>query len=1328
MTRVARWTALLRVGLATTSLCALAGLGLEVWRFGATDAATFARVEADIRSQIGGDLDALRALSARMTGEPALIAAARGDAGSVRALFDALATAVSTDDAASELAITVYGVSGVPLAWAGRPTEFASERLSGPEAVFTAPGPGGLHLAHVAPVTNGAGDSVRVASVVSERLLSATPSTDAGPGSYSIDSRLAPATLRTRDATSPAPLGLGQFTISAPDGAPLMEIRISQSDLAAARGRWRARLASTLLAMLALTALLPLPHLLALRQQTTSTATYRSVVQLLAGAAVVSAGFAWISDPGRWLAGESVALVSYTSAAAQPALRSSYDLLVLSALFAFLGALAFDAVERRRISLRDTRHDPSAHPLPFVAAQCVAGLGLAALLWTHGWFVATTIETAVVDLAYLSIRPWSPTRMALLMGLITAHAATLWFGIIGCLWATAGWRMPRVRARWTVLQLASWTTPVLLVAAVVAVRETAPSAQGLALSGVTCALAAIGRRRLLGWYRHASQAPRVLAAFVPLLVPALLLYPHLRQIAEQSKRELIELRLGPQAEQHAARLQGALAITMSQIDNLPAVEDSVTAAPSSVGPAPTDTAFQIWRQTDLARFRLTSAFEIYGSDGSLVSRFSMNLPQAPTAEAVELTPTLSCSWTVMAETSPFGSEERRLFHAERAICTPDGQTVGIVRVHALVDYGTLPFISSKSPYFDLFQTTPRPFDGSAPGRDVELVIYGWGRRPSYTSSTGTWPLDEAVFERLVASRDRFWTTVRRDGTPYHVYFSNDRAGIYALGYPATGTLEQVVDLAEVATLAGLAYVVFLGATVVLAAMAGRPATSGRVILREIRASFSRRLFLAFVATSVIPLLILAFVMRSYFANRLRIDVEAEAARTAAVVQRVIEEALAVQRSVVDSPASISDDAMVWIGKVIGQDVNIFEGPRLIATNQRDLFASGLLPTRTPPEVYRAIALQRQPRFVGEDVVGAVRYMLVATPVRLGPRSAILTVPHALRQQEIEAEIDELDRRVYLTTLIFSLLGAALGLSMAERIADPVRRLTRATQRIARGDFDAALATRSVDELQRLVVAFNRMAGDLKHQRDRLERTHRLEAWAEMARQVAHEIKNPLTPIQLSAEHLRRVHADRGEPLGSLLNSCVDSILTQVRLLRQIASEFSTFASSPTPHPARVAIGGLLREVVDPYRPGVEPRVVVETTVADSLPTAFVDRTLVARALTNLIENALHSIDGAGTLRLIADQADDHVRVRVIDSGVGMDEEAVRRAFEPYFSTKATGTGLGLTIAKRNIEAMHGTIALASRKGEGTTVTLSLPSVPPDRSDESVDRPPATSGS
>jgi nitrogen fixation/metabolism regulation signal transduction histidine kinase len=212
----------------------------------------------------------------------------------------------------------------------------------------------------------------------------------------------------------------------------------------------------------------------------------------------------------------------------------------------------------------------------------------------------------------------------------------------------------------------------------------------------------------------------------------------------------------------------------------------------------------------------------------------------------------------------------------------------------------------------------------------------------------------------------------------------------------------------------------------------------------------------------------------------------------------------------------------------------------------------------------------------------------------------------------------------------------------------------------------------------------------------------------MARQVAHEIKNPLTPIQLSAEHLRRVHADRGEPMGEVLEGCVNTILGQVKLLRQISAEFSSFASSPTAKPAPVEVPELVTDVVDPYRAGLAGRIDIINRVGGVLPRVFVDRTLVARSLSNIVENALHAMTGAGRLTIDASADDRYVTLRIHDNGVGMDEEALARVFEPYFSTKTTGTGLGLPIARRNIELNGGSIEIDSGKGRGTTVIVRLP--------------------
>jgi signal transduction histidine kinase len=736
------------------------------------------------------------------------------------------------------------------------------------------------------------------------------------------------------------------------------------------------------------------------------------------------------------------------------------------------------------------------------------------------------------------------------------------------------------------------------------------------------------------------------------------------------------------------------------------------AADAAGGPR-TDTAFRLWSQTVLARERLTSDLEIYNAGGTLTSPFALSFPEytgaAPATETVR-----SCQWEIFGEALPLGgAQERNTLHAQRSVCV-NGSPAGIIVLHVVFDYRTLPFITSQSAYFDVFSPSGSrsPLEG-APAGDVEFTVYGWGLTTIYSSTQEAWPLDDATFERIYKSESRapFWTVLRKHDAPYNVYFVNDRQGIYALGYVIPGVFDHLVRLAELTTLAAAVYALILIGNAVFSRLArGRPQT-GRALLREIRASFYRKLFLAFVLASIVPVLTLAVVIRTYFAGLLLADIRDEATRTAAVAQRVVEESDALVRRGTQGAVPFGDDVMVWISQLISQDVNVFFGAELYATSERDLFASGVLPTRTPDDVYRAIVLQRLPNVVAEDRIGDVPYMLAAAPVRVANVNGVLTVPLAFRQHEVEREIDDLDRGVHLAALFFILLGAAIGLSMAERIADPIRQLTRATGRIARGDFDARIAVRSSDELRRLVDAFNGMAAELKAQRDQLERTHRLEAWAEMARQVAHEIKNPLTPIQLSAEHLRRVHADRGEPMGPVLEGCVTSILGQVRLLRQIASEFSSFASSPTARRVTADAAQLVRDVVEPYRVGLADRIEIVDGVTSPLPPVFVDPTLVTRALANIIENALHAMPGRGSLRLSSRVEPGWVVLTIADTGVGMDSEALARVFEPYFSTKTTGTGLGLPIALRNIELSGGHVEVESEKGRGTVVTIRLPVSP-----------------
>src|SRR5258705_3768359 len=403
---------------------------------------------------------------------------------------------------------------------------------------------------------------------------------------------------------------------------------------------------------------------------------------------------------------------------------------------------------------------------------------------------------------------------------------------------------------------------------------------------------------------------------------------------------------------------------------------------------------------------------------------------------------------------------------------------------------------------------------------------------------------DAAFGRLAASRAPVWARLYRDGQPYGVYLLSDRGGIYALGFPVVTLLGHMMNLAELTVIGAVTFLALILLAGILSKVAPRT-TSARALFREGRASFYRKLFLAFVAAAVVPVVALAVVTSNYVADQMRANVEQEAVRTASAAQRVVEDLVAPRAA--QQGVGIDDNLMVWVSRLIDQDVNIFSGPRLLATSERNLFASGVLPVRTPADVYVALQLRNEATTVTTEQVGSAQPFLVAgTRMTARQIDDPLTVPLASRAQEIEGQIDTLDRRVLLAALLFILAGAGIGYSMAERIADPVNRLTRATRRIASGELSASVVATSSDELGRLVDDFNGMARDLARQRAEVERTHRLEAWAEMARQVAHEIKKPLTPIQPNAEHLRRVNGDRGEALRPVLDQSCATVLAHAK--------------------------------------------------------------------------------------------------------------------------------------------------------------------------------------
>ena len=873
------WRRLLAWGLALAVAAAATGFALEWQRFGTSQAGAMARTA----TEVGGQFDAMTTVLARVASaiatDPGAPAALQTGPDGAKALFEVVDrhSRRVVDDLG--IAVTVYDQPGsTAVAWAGRPSDIPGERTRGTRAWFVTPAPLGLRLVHVLPI----GPADRPVGVVAvEYPLSPAPAgASIARAEYVFDTRVGPASLRMQYEGAGEQPRPHTIVLRAPGGEPLVEASLSADQMARARVVWRQKVAAVVLVVLAVTLLLLIGPSLDKRAVA---ADDRSLSRRHRGGRGATA-----RGSGGDLRGPALRIQQRLAAACGlVAVRCHSGCLCRGDGVA--GSQTADLLERPTVVCRRPIH------FRFGLEQVLAGIVVAAIIAAFDRGLRAVLDDASVDLRHFSLHPWSAERLTLLGGILACHLAALWASTLVFTTALARWRIRRPWHFERLIAVVGAAAPAIIVAVIAAARGWPIPAWGMIASSVLCGVAGLLASRSVAWFRHATVAGRILALFIAFLIPSLLLYPSVNFFTERTVRRVIAARYSVEARDHYQTLQERLADARKEIDALPLAEH-VRGGAVRDGVPRTESAFFVWKQTALARERLTSAVELYDATGALVSRFALNFPEY-TAVTQTGRAAASCQWEVFGEAAPFGSEERRMLHAERSICEGDGaaaRVLGAIVVHVVPDYRTLPFITSQSPYFEVFRSgAGAPGEGTT-GNEIAVVIYGWGLTPLYASGAVAWPISEELFARIYRSRDPFWTSTGRGNSRWHVFVSNDRSGIYAIGYPALSLFDRLVHLAELTTLAGIAYVLVLVGTAVFTRVSRERPRVGRALLREIRASFYRKLLLAFVLASIIPVLTLAFVIRAYFAGLLLQNVEAVAARAAFVAQRVIEESAALQ--------------------------------------------------------------------------------------------------------------------------------------------------------------------------------------------------------------------------------------------------------------------------------------------------------------------------------------------------------------------------------------------------------------------------------------------------
>ena len=309
------------------------------------------------------------------------------------------------------------------------------------------------------------------------------------------------------------------------------------------------------------------------------------------------------------------------------------------------------------------------------------------------------------------------------------------------------------------------------------------------------------------------------------------------------------------------------------------------------------------------------------------------------------------------------------------------------------------------------------------------------------------------------------------------------------------------------------------------------------------------------------------------------------------------------------------------------------------------------------------------------------------------------------------------RRQILKTAVFVafaaiLIGLLLSWWISKRITRPVEELANGAREVASGRWDTHIDVPGSDEIGQLAGAFNDMTRTLAAQKEKLVQTERVAAWRELARRLAHELRNPLFPLQITVENLQRARQLGPAQFQEVFNEATATLRAELSNLNSIVGRFSDFSKMPAPQFTRVNVNEVLRNAIRLFEPQFtavgKPAITTEYFLTESLPEIDADPDLLHRAFQNLVLNALDAMPSGGSLTLRTVDGEDAVRVEVSDTGKGLTPEECSRLFTPYYTTKQLGTGLGLAIVQSVISDHHGTISVSSEEGRGATFRIELP--------------------
>lgn len=404
-----------------------------------------------------------------------------------------------------------------------------------------------------------------------------------------------------------------------------------------------------------------------------------------------------------------------------------------------------------------------------------------------------------------------------------------------------------------------------------------------------------------------------------------------------------------------------------------------------------------------------------------------------------------------------------------------------------------------------------------------------------------------------------------------------------------------------------------------------------------------------------------------------------------------------------------ESSLQKFSKVFVTDINYYDrNGYLFASSRPRVFNVGLLSEQMNPSAMTAMKLRNESEFVHQEKIGSLTYASAYQPYfdEKGDLLGYLNLQHFGQQKDFEIQIQRFLMAIVNVFMFLLAISAVVAILVSGWLTAPLRILQESLSRVNFGQLNEPISYQKDDEIGALVKEYNQKIDELALKAQQLAQSERENAWREMAKQVAHEIKNPLTPMKLSLQHFQRLYDPNAPFSKERLDKVVASLVEQIDGLTRIANDFSSFAKMPNPNEVEIDLVKLIQGVVEVFG---QSDVNIDLDLPSNPVLMLADKDMLVRIFNNLVKNAIQALSETHNPSIkIVLEIEGKTQISIQDNGPGMSDEVQRNLFKPYFTTKSTGTGLGLAMVKQMVELHKGKIDFESEVGKGTTFIIQFP--------------------